>query len=175
MPKIEPNDMDIISEKLDFLGLNIYHGFVFEAGPQDEPVVVPLPAGYPKTTQDHWPVTPEALYWGPKFTHERYQVPIVITENGHQNADIISLDGKVHDPQRIDYLHRHLRELRRAIVDGVPVRGYLQWCFTDNFEWAMGDATRVGLVYTDYPTQRRIPKDSAYWYRDVVAKNGANL
>jgi len=120
-------------------------------------------------------VTPPVLYWGPRFLHERYKVPIVITENGHQNIDVISIDGKVHDPQRIDYLHRHLRELGRAIDEGIPVQGYLQWCFTDNFEWAKGDATRVGLVYTDYPTQQRIPKDSAYWYRDVIRNNGSNL
>jgi beta-glucosidase len=85
------------------------------------------------------------------------------------------LDGKVHDPQRIDYLHRYLRELKRACADGVEVQGYFHWCFTDNFEWAMGDAIRVGLVFTDYPTQRRIPKDSATWYRDVISSNGANL
>jgi len=175
MPKIETGDMELIAQKLDFIGLNIYHGFAYKAGVDGKPEVMPLPAGYPKTTQDHWPITPEALYWGPKFIHERYQVPIVITENGHQNADIISRDGRVHDPQRIDYLHRHLLELQRAIDDGVPVKGYLQWCFTDNFEWAMGDATRVGIVYTDYPTQKRIAKDSAYWYRDIIAKNGANL
>ena len=174
-PKPEPGDMEIISEKLDFLGLNIYHGGTLKAGPDGEPVVVPLPPGYPKTTQDWWPVTPTALYWGPRYMHERYNVPIVITENGHQNADVISLDGKVHDPERIDYLHRYLRELKRAVDEGLPVKGYLQWCFTDNFEWAMGDATRVGIVYTDYPTQRRVPKDSAYWYRDVIATNGANL
>ena len=175
LPKIQPGDMEIISEQIDFLGLNIYNGNTYKAGPAGEPEEVALPPGYPKTTQDFWPVTPSSLYWGPKFMHERYQVPIVITENGHQNPDIISLDGKVHDPQRIDYLRRYLRELRRAIQDGVPVQAYMQWCFTDNFEWAMGDAIRVGLVYTDYPTQQRIPKDSAYWYREMIANNGANL
>jgi len=175
VPKIQPGDMETISQKLDFFGLNIYHGTIQKAGPDGEPVAVPLPPGYPKTTQDFWPVTPQSLYWGPKFTHERYKVPIVITENGHQNADGISLDGRVHDPQRIDYLHRYLLELRRALADGVRVDGYFQWCFTDNFEWAMGDAIRVGLVYTDYPTQQRIPKDSAFWYREVIAANGASL
>lgn len=171
-PKPRPGDMEQICQPLDFIGLNIYHGTLVRAGADGKPETVPLPAGYPKTTQDHWPITPTALYWGPRFCHERYKLPIVITENGHQNADVISLDGKVHDPQRIDYLHRYLRELKRAGADGVPLKGYFQWCFTDNFEWAMGDAIRVGLVYTDYPTQRRVPKDSAYWYRDVIAANG---
>ena len=66
----------------------------------------PFPPGYPKTTYDNWPVTPTALYWGPRFLHERYGLPVVITENGHQNADVVSLDGRVHDPQRIDYVQR---------------------------------------------------------------------
>ena len=111
----------------------------------------------------------------PKFFYERYGLPVVITENGQQNADVVSLDSQVHDSQRIDFLQRYLRELRRACAEGVPIRGYFQWCFTDNFEWAMGDAIRVGIVFTDYPTQRRIPKDSAYWYREVIRTNGTNL
>ena len=175
IPKIHPGDMETISEPLDFYGANIYHGYPYKADTGGEPVAVPLQAGYPKTTQDFWPVTPSSLYWGPRYLYERYKVPIIITENGHQNADVIFLDGKVHDPQRIDYLNRYLLELKRAAADGVPVKGYFQWCFTDNFEWAMGDAIRVGLVYSDYPTQRRIPKDSAYWYREVINQNGSNL
>lgn len=174
-PRIREGDLATIAQPLDFFGANIYHGTFVRAGRDGTPEDVPLPPGYPKTTQDFWPVTPSALYWGPRFFHERYGLPIVITENGHQNADVVSLDGKVHDPQRIDFLCRYLRELRRACADGVPVRGYFQWCFTDNFEWAMGDAIRVGLVYTDYPTQRRIPKDSAAWYRDVIRTNGASV
>ena len=175
VPEIRKEDMATIAAPIDFLGLNIYYGFPYKAGTGGEPEAVPHPPGYPKTTQDFWPVTPASLYWGPRFFYERYKVPIVITENGHQNADVISLDGQVHDPQRIDYLHRYLRELKRAIADGVPVKAYMQWCLKDNFEWAMGDAIRVGLVYTDYPTQRRIPKDSAFWYREVIENNGADL
>ena len=166
--------METIAQPLDFFGANIYNGQTFEAGP-DGPRVVPLPAGYPKTTQDYWPVTPTCLYWGPRLFHERYGLPIVITENGCQVADVVSLDGCVHDPQRIDYLHRYLLELRRATDDGVPVDGYFQWCFTDNFEWSFGDAIRVGIVFTDYPTQRRIPKDSAAWYGEVIRTNGREL
>ncbi len=174
-PRAMDGDMKAICQPLDFLGVNIYSGIVVAADTGRGWREVPLPPGYPKTTQDFWHVLPESLYWGPRLLHERYGLPIVITENGHQNADVISLDGKVHDPQRIDYLHRYLRELRRASDDGTPVTGYFQWCFTDNFEWAMGDAIRVGLVFTDYPTQRRIPKDSAYGYRDTIAANGESL
>jgi beta-glucosidase len=174
-PRIDPGDMATIAQPLDFCGVNIYNGATVRAGEDGAPVDVPLPAGYPKTTFDYWPITPSALYWGPRFLHERYRLPIVITENGHQNADIVSLDGKVHDPQRIDYLHRYLRELKRASADGVPVRGYFQWCFTDNFEWQMGDSSRNGIVFTDYTDQRRIPKDSAFWYRDVISTNGKDI
>ncbi len=174
-PRVRAGDMDTIAQPLDFCGVNIYHGSIVRAGPGGAPEDVPLPPGYPKTAYDHWPITPTCLYWGPRFLHERYGLPVVITENGHQNVDVVSLDGKVHDPERIDYLHRHLRELSRAHRDGVPVGGYFQWCFTDNFEWNHGDSSRNGIVFTEYATQARIPKDSAFWYRDVIRANGAGL
>ena len=134
------------------------------------------PPGYPKTTQDYWPITPDVLYWGPQFFHERYRLPIVITENGHQNADVISLDGKVHDPQRIDYLHRHLRELRPGdrrwrATSAATSSGASRT--TSSGRWAMRFAW--GSCITDYPTQRRIPKDSAYWYGGVIRSNGVDL
>jgi len=115
------------------------------------------------------------MYWGPKFFYERYRLPIVVTENGMANVDWIALDGRVHDPQRIDYLQRHLLQLARAIDEGVDVRGYFVWTLMDNFEWAEGYKQRFGIVYVDYPTGRRVLKDSAYWYRDVIATNGAIL
>ena len=123
----------------------------------------------------HWPITPSALYWGPKFFYEKYKKPIVITENGMGLSDWVALDGKVHDPQRIDFLHRYIREFQRAGEDGVEIKGYFQWSFMDNFEWYEGYKFRFGLVYVDYQTQQRIPKDSAYWYSDVINSNGANL
>ena len=86
-----------------------------------------------------------------------------------------SLDGKVHDPQRIDFMQRYLRELARARNDGAQVRGYFAWSLMDNFEWAEGYRQRFGLVHVDFATQRRTPKDSFYWYREVIRNNGANL
>lgn len=174
-PRVATEDLRIIAQPLDFCGVNIYHGSFVRAGAGGAPEEVPLPPGYPKTSFEYWPITPTCLYWGPRFLHERYRLPVVITENGHQNVDIVSLDGKVHDPQRIDYLHRHLRELSRAHRDGIPLKGYFQWCFTDNFEWAYGDSSRNGIVFTEYATQARIPKDSAYWYREVIRTNGEGL
>ncbi|MCL2700919.1 MAG: GH1 family beta-glucosidase [Phycisphaerae bacterium] len=173
-PDIQPGDMETIAQPLDFLGVNIYNGQFIEASPEG-PRYVDLPPGYPKSAYDNWPITPTCLYWGPRFLHERYGLPIVITENGGCVVDTISLDGCVHDPQRTDYLHRHLLELRRAADDGVPVDGYFYWSFADNFEWNLGDSIRMGLIFTDYPTQRRIPKDSAAWYSEVIRTNGNNL
>lgn len=174
MPAIPDGDMQTIAQPLDFLGVNIYFGFPVQAGPDGTGRLVPAKPGEPLNTM-LWPMTPEALYWGPKFFYERYRIPLIITENGTSTTDWISLDGKVHDPQRIDFLHRYLLQLRRAIADGVDVRGYMAWTIMDNFEWVEGFTKRFGLIYVDYSTGKRIMKDSAAWYKDVIARNGENL
>ena len=102
-------------------------------------------------------------------------MPLTITENGLSTRDQVFLDGKVHDPQRIDYMRRALLELSRAIEDGVPVGGYYAWSLLDNFEWADGYKQRFGLVYVDYASQKRIPKDSFEWYKNVIASKGRAL
>lgn len=173
-PPVQPGDMETISQPLDFCGFNIYQGSGVQADPQGDPIPVPRPVGYPKTSFN-WPVTPEALYWGPRFMYERYGLPLFITENGLANADWVSLDGVVHDPQRIDFTRRYLLALERAIADGVDMRGYFHWSLMDNFEWANGYRERFGLIFVDYPTQRRVLKDSARWYAEVIASNGAKL
>ena len=174
VPAMRDSDMKTICQPLDFFGVNIYLGMPSRAGKEGKAEGVPLPLGYAMTSM-RWPVTPEALYWGPRFFWERYKLPIFITENGMSNIDWVSLDGKVHDPQRIDFLKRYLLELQKASEDGVDIGGYFQWSILDNFEWARGYKERFGLVYVDYPTQKRVLKDSAYWYKDVIASNGATL
>jgi len=174
LPKIHPADMDTICQPLDFYGANIYFGDVVRARSDGGWERLPLPVGPALTTME-WPVTPEALYWGPKFFYERYGLPIAITENGMANCDWLSSDGKVHDPQRIDFLSRYLRAYGRAIAEGVPGIAYFVWSILDNFEWAHGYKQRFGLVYVDYQSQRRIIKDSGYWYRDVIASSGQKL
>ena len=89
--------------------------------------------------------------------------------------DTVSLDGKVHDPQRIDFMHRYLKEYKKAGEDGVPLMGYLYWSAMDNFEWAQGYDMRFGLIHVDYRDQSRIIKDSGYWYREVIESNGENI
>ena len=173
LPKITEEDMRLISQPIDIYGQNIYNGYCVRMGEDGRSETVSRYEGFPKTAID-WPVTPECLYWGPKFLYERYQKPIYITENGLSCHDVISLDGKVHDPNRIDFLARYLHELKKAAGE-IDLRGYFQWSLMDNFEWAKGYSERFGLVYVDYPTQKRILKDSAYWYQKIIKENGSTL
>mgnify|MGYP001816077334 CR=1 FL=1 len=172
MPVMQDGDLATIQQPLDFFGANIYSGRyvratadgAFAQGTDREPPVTAM----------GWPITPEALYWALRFFHERYRLPIVITENGMANHDRVE-HGSVPDRQRIDFLQRYLYEYGRAIADGVPALGYFLWSVLDNFEWAEGYARRFGLIHVDYTTQQRMLKDSAYWYRQLIASHGGNL
>jgi beta-glucosidase len=175
MPPFKASDLDEMKQPIDFLGLNIYKADLWRRGDDGKPAQVSTPPGYPRSGVDWQPITPAALYWGPRFFHERYQLPISITESGLSTRDQLFLDGKVHDPQRIDYMHRVLLELARAVREGIPVTGYFAWSLLDNFEWADGYKQRFGLTYVDYQTLRRIPKDSFEWYRQVIASGGKTL
>lgn len=174
LPEITKDDMELISQPLDFYGQNIYSGSRVRMGSDGKPEVVKQYDGFPKTALN-WQVTPECLYWGPRFLYERYQKPIYITENGMSCHDVISLDGKVHDPNRIDFLNRYLRELKKCAEDGTDIRGYFHWSLLDNLEWDCGYAERFGIIYVDYPSQRRIIKDSGRWYSQTIRENGENL
>ena len=120
-------------------------------------------------------MTPGAFYWGVCFLSERYHLPLYITENGMSCHDNVSRDGRVHDPNRIQFLDEYLSALSRANDDGADVRGYFLWTFLDNFEWDKGYNERFGIVYVDFATQKRIVKDSAYWYQKVIESNGKEL
>ena len=173
-PKIRPEDMEVISQPLDFHGQNIYNSITIRADENGNPVRVTRCPGFPRTANG-WPVTPESLYWGPKFLQERYHKPIYITENGLSSHDWISVDGEVHDSSRIDFLRRYLLEVGRAKHDGVDIRGYFLWSLLDNFEWNEGYKERFGMIYVDYETQKRIRKDSSYFYEEVIASAGEAL
>ena len=167
--------MPLISRPIDFYAQNIYYGKYWRAaGNERGREEVPLPAGAAKTAAQ-WAVTPEALYWGPRFLWERYRLPFLITENGMSSHDWVALDGGVHDPARIDFTRRYLRELRRTAEDGVDVIGYFHWSLMDNYEWARGYSERFGLIHVDFQTQRRTVKDSARWYSEVIRSNGETL
>lgn len=172
-PIIRHGDMEIINQPLDFFGFNNYYADVVRQTEDGIETVKPSP-GSPRTGYN-WDVTPSSLYWGPSFFYERYKLPIIVTENGLSNVDSVSLDGLVHDPQRIDYLQRYLQNLKRAIKDGIPVLGYFQWTLMDNFEWAAGYRERFGLIHVDFSTQKRILKDSARWFSNCIKENGINI
>lgn len=164
-------DFEIICQPLDFFGANMYNCSGKFGVNGYEPWHT---QGSPHTDMG-WEVTPDVMYWMTRFLSERYQLPILITENGMANLDSIMLDGKVHDPQRIDFVHRYLLSLEQAIDEGYEVLGYCYWSLMDNLEWCEGYDRRFGLVYIDYQTQQRVVKDSGHWYKEVIQSNGANL
>jgi beta-glucosidase len=168
---VPASDLETIRQPLDYCALNTYSGFRVRRGP----VRVPYEHGHPGGTLPWLWYEPSALYWAARWMHERYALPVAVTENGFCNLDWIGHDGRVRDPQRIDYLRGSLLGLRRAAAEGVPVLGYYQWSLMDNFEWAEGYAPRFGMVHVDYATQVRTLKESAYWYRRVIETNGASL
>lgn len=174
LPEITDEDMALISQPLDFMGENIYNGIMLEADENGNPRYVDRDPGFPITGND-WPVTPECFRWGLKFLYERYKTPIYVTENGMCNRDVLSSDGKVHDPQRIDFLNRYILAMKKTMDEGADIRGYFQWTLTDNFEWSCGYRDKFGLVYVDFATQRRYLKDSAFWYAKVIATQGECL
>ena len=167
-PDFKPNEeeMKLISSPLDYIGMNIYRGKYTEGWVRKQGA---------SHTEIGWDVTPLSLKWGPKHFYKRYHLPIYITENGLSCHDWVSLDGKVHDPNRIDFLNRYLLALKEANDEGVDIKGYFQWSLLDNYEWAMGYQSRFGLIFVDYETLNRIPKDSSYWYKEVIESNGENL
>ena len=170
-PFISKEELEIIRQPLDFMGYNCYNADNYSEYAGPNPAVYP---GMPRTAME-WPITPDALYWAMKFFYEKYQLPLLITENGMANIDFMMSDGCVHDPQRIEYLKMYLHGLKRAVEENIPVIGYQYWSVLDNFEWAEGYDKRFGLIYVDFQTQKRTMKDSAYWYADVIAGNGENL
>lgn len=174
-PVFTDEEMRIIAQPLDVCSLNFYQGFptrAAAASPGWE--TVKHPAGYARTAFG-WPVTPDAAYWLARFYYERYQKPVLITENGVSTTDWVDCDGEVKDYTRIDYTRRYLRSLRRAADEGIPLEGYFHWSLLDNFEWAEGFMQRFGLIHVDYQTQKRTLKHSAHWYKEVIRSNGAGL
>lgn len=172
VPRFEAGDLLQIAAPIDFLGVNYYSRAIVADDPAGGPLaarqVIP---GYAELTEMGWEVYPEGLYRLLRRLHDEYRpAALYVTENGCAVADRLE-DGHVRDAQRIAYLRGHLAAAQRAIQEGVPLRGYLVWSLLDNFEWAHGYTKRFGLVYVDYPTQARILKDSAAWFRQVVAGN----
>jgi beta-glucosidase len=167
MPDVKSGDMALISQKLDFLGINSYSRSVISA---KQGRISPIPGS--EYTDMNWEVCAPAFRRVLNRINTNYRVPpIYITENGAAYPDVLSPDGKVHDERRIDYLRQHFIQVRLAMQDGVDVRGYFVWSLLDNFEWGHGNTKRFGLIRTDYETLKRTVKDSGEWYSRVIASN----
>jgi beta-glucosidase len=181
---VRDGDLTVIAAPLDMLGINYYSRHVVAAPDPSRPAPAAywrpptawpgseqvrfLDRGLPKTAMD-WEIDPDGLIEVLAQVAGGYPaIPLYITENGAAFPDQPEGDGSVDDPERISYLRSHLIACERAIESGVPLKGYFAWSLLDNFEWAWGYSRRFGMVYVDYPTQRRIPKSSARWYAEVI-------
>ncbi|GAA1690541.1 GH1 family beta-glucosidase [Glycomyces endophyticus] len=173
---VRPGDMESIAAPLDFVGVNHYHRFVVEADPADEHLGNRSLPPQHAVTAFGWEIHPESLRRVlTRLSTEYTDLPVYITESGASFEDAVAADGSVDDADRVDYLDGYMRAAGRAIEQGVNLQGYFVWSLLDNFEWAEGYSKRFGIVRVDYDTQRRTPKRSAEWYRDVIASNGASL
>jgi beta-glucosidase len=163
---IEDGDLAVISEPVDFLGVNYYNPMRAATNAGDLPLQVELVAGPPPLTGMGWEVDPEGLSEILVRVRAEYRdLPIYITENGAAYPDA----DPVEDPERTAYLEGHVAAVREAVAAGVDVRRYCVWSLLDNFEWEQGYAQRFGIVHVDFATQARTPKRSALWYRDRIA------
>ncbi|SFP88153.1 beta-glucosidase [Amycolatopsis arida] len=172
LPDRFADDLPTIAQPLDFYGVNYYEPQAVAAPGPDNPLPFELRpvSGYPRTTNDS-PIVPDGLRELLVGMRDRYGEalpPVYVTENGCGFADEVDADGRVRDRERVEFLAAHLTALRAAMDAGVDVRGYFVWSLLDNFEWSKGYAPRFGLVHVDYATLRRTPKDSYFWYRDLV-------
>lgn len=199
-PDIRPGDMELIaSAKIDFFALNCYRSNVAaDCKPDEEnvelqlnkegikgnfvypkyPGIYQLTANpYVKTTDWDWEIDPVALRYMLRYVHDHYQLPMMITENGYGAHEIISEDGHVHDPERINFLRDHIYQIGLAIEDGCDVISYNLWSCTDLLSTGNGMAKRYGLIYINTTDEdvldlRRVKKDSFYWYSKLIKSNG---
>jgi beta-glucosidase len=173
-PRFTDADLKIIAEPVDFVGINVYLPGEYVLASDQPPGyrTIPVSRSHPRMFSSWQVFGPEALYWAPRFVQSVWKAKeIYITENGCGAADEVAADGNVYDTDRVMFLRNYLTQLQRATAEGVPLRGYFQWSLMDNFEWGDGFGTRFGLVYVDFKTQKRTPKLSAAYFREVAARN----
>jgi beta-glucosidase len=172
-PKFTPDDLNVISSPLDFVGINVYvpkYVRAIETAPGYQPLE--FSRSHPRMASSWHVIGPEALYWAPRHLVTLWDVKaIYITENGCGAADEPAADGIVYDSDRIMFLRNYLAQLQRATSAGIPVKGYFHWSSMDNFEWSGGYGTRFGLIHVDYATLKRTPKLSASFFRAVATRN----
>jgi beta-glucosidase len=167
-PQLQPGDMKLIAQPLDWLGVNSYSRQLFDRSGRR---ISRVPGS--EYTEMGWEVHGPGMCRLLTALQQRYPVPpLYIIENGAAFKDLLTPDGRVHDPRRINYLREYITAIHEAVQAGVDVRGYFVWSLLDNFEWSFGYSKRFGVIYVDYPTQRRVIKDSGHWYAQVIAQNG---
>ena len=173
LPEILPGDAELMTEPMDFFGVNTYMPMWVKAGGPTGRISMKAPGDKNRVQTTYgWLFDETNMYDVLHYVHDNYfKGDMIITESGCACNDWVDLDGNVNDPQRIIYLTSELYQVHRAIQDGIPVKGYHVWSLFDNFEWHEGYAKRFGLVYIDYNNLKRIPKASAYWYADVIKNN----
>ncbi|MEV0729871.1 GH1 family beta-glucosidase [Polymorphospora sp. NPDC050346] len=179
---VHDGDLAVIAAPVDALGVNYYQPDLVGAAPAGRvDAGTPYPTGedvafHPTpgpTTGMGWSIDPTGLRdLLLRFRRDYGDLPVYVTENGAAFPDEVGPDGRVADPDRVAYLRAHLAAAHEAIAAGVDLRGYFVWSLLDNFEWAYGYSKRFGIVHVDYDTQVRTLKDSAHWYRDVIAAGG---
>jgi beta-glucosidase len=176
---VRPGDLAAIAVSTDFLGVNYYHRAVLRSESVPERDNLPrtvVVAPESEWTDMGWEVYPEGLFRTLSRVHFAYAPgPLYVTENGASYADVPGPDGRVRDERRRRFVQEHLRAARRALAAGVPLAGYFVWSLLDNFEWERGYDQRFGIVWTDYATQKRIPKESARWYGRVIAAGSCEV
>jgi beta-glucosidase len=174
-PDWPAEDFELISQPIDFVGINYYTRNVTRFDPDAWPLrAAPVKQKQSTYTETGWEVFPQGLTDTLVWFKNRYgNAPIYITENGAAFFDPpVAEGGRVQDPLRVDYLRKHLIAVHTAMQQGVDVRGYMAWSLLDNFEWSLGYSKRFGIVHVDFETQTRTPKDSARFYARVIASNG---
>jgi beta-glucosidase len=177
-PRVDPSDMKLLKENPgDLVGVNYYFPHRVYASDAGGFLGFEIaPARDCQTTDMGWEIYPRGMYEALVHLKHTYDNPaLMVTENGAAFPDRVVHDGQVQDDDRIEYIAAHLRELRRAIQDGVKVEGYFLWSLLDNFEWAFGCSKRFGITHVDFATQGRAWKKSAGWYQRTIATNGSEL
>ncbi|WP_395337405.1 GH1 family beta-glucosidase [Novosphingobium sp. BL-8H] len=172
-PKVQAGDMKAIGSPLDFVSLNVYTSNTVRAADTASGYeILPHLANSPRMASPWLNVTPEALYWSIRTVSELWKPKkLYISENGCSADDPVAQDGKVYDADRVMYLRNYITHMHRAVSEGYPIQGYFLWSLMDNFEWEDGYTKLFGIHHVDFQTQKRTPKLSADWYRELIKAN----
>ncbi|XP_038985593.1 beta-glucosidase 1-like [Phoenix dactylifera] len=183
LPKFTREEVEMVKGSIDYVGINQYTSYYME----DQPTYSQTPVSYsadwhtqfaydrdgvpigPRAHSEWLYIVPWGMYKAVTYVKETYGNPtVILAENGMDQPGNVTLPGALRDTQRVNYYKSYITELKKAIDDGANVMGYFAWSLLDNFEWKLGYTSRFGLVYVDYSTLKRYPKNSAYWFRNML-------